>query len=430
MYGVGLQPAQTAWTNTALPANAFYPSHMPNYPGQVFQQGFQQSQADFAAWATAYHHMVAASMANSTPNAMMPAPPPQAAMPEYLADSRRRTSSGPSSSQSYPDLSLHHQQPQQQQSLPKHQQPQQVQGGFHPYRRGPSQRPSPENINAPAGMPRSASQPTLSTSAASPPSLENAALPDSHRRTVSMESSQSKASVVPPPRLGSRQDSYSSEEKARAASPHARATSSPTVASSSAGQTSRTNSPPARTSQPLHTGPIANATNTPQPSGLASRPSPLSQTPHSAPTEAEKAKSGGFKGRFKKAIEKEKETPVAATPKKQSYSAKFTTKPTFASPSETSTRSATPPATPPQNDDLSPPSAPFSVDHPGSMGSDLSLAETERTATAPSASGKKKGLFRMKNASTDNISLASTVSTASAMIKKMGSIGKLARRNR
>jgi hypothetical protein len=36
----------------------------------------------------------------------------------------------------------------------------------------------------------------------------------------------------------------------------------------------------------------------------------------------------------------------------------------------------------------------------------------------------------MKNMSTDNISLSSTVSSASMMIRKMGSIGKLARRNR
>jgi hypothetical protein len=41
----------------------------------------------------------------------------------------------------------------------------------------------------------------------------------------------------------------------------------------------------------------------------------------------------------------------------------------------------------------------------------------------------KRSLFRMRNMSTDNISLSSTVSSASMMIRKMGSIGKLARRN-
>jgi hypothetical protein len=63
----------------------------------------------------------------------------------------------------------------------------------------------------------------------------------------------------------------------------------------------------------------------------------------------------------------------------------------------------------------------------------VSLADTERTATTPApdqGKGKGKSLFRMRNMSTDNISLSSTVSSASMMIRKMGSIGKLARRNR
>jgi len=66
------------------------------------------------------------------------------------------------------------------------------------------------------------------------------------------------------------------------------------------------------------------------------------------------------------------------------------------------------------------------------MTSDVSLAETERTAaTTASVAGvkPKRGLFRNRNKSSDNISLSSTVSSASMMIRKMGSIGKLARRN-
>lgn len=42
----------------------------------------------------------------------------------------------------------------------------------------------------------------------------------------------------------------------------------------------------------------------------------------------------------------------------------------------------------------------------------------------------KRNLFSMRNASTDNISIGSTVSSASMMIRKMGALGKLARRNR
>lgn len=55
-------------------------------------------------------------------------------------------------------------------------------------------------------------------------------------------------------------------------------------------------------------------------------------------------------------------------------------------------------------------------------------------STAPTVQTKKKGraasLFNSRlNASTDNISLSSTVSSASVMIRKLGSMGKLARRN-
>jgi hypothetical protein len=76
------------------------------------------------------------------------------------------------------------------------------------------------------------------------------------------------------------------------------------------------------------------------------------------------------------------------------------------------------------------PNAPFI--NVQAMGSDVSLAETECTAaTTASVAGvkPKRSLFRMRNKSSDNISLSSTVSSASMMIRKMGSIGKLARRN-
>ena len=52
--------------------------------------------------------------------------------------------------------------------------------------------------------------------------------------------------------------------------------------------------------------------------------------------------------------------------------------------------------------------------------------ETETAATKP----KKKSLFNSRfNRSTDNMSLSSTVSSASVMIRKLGSVGKLVRRN-
>lgn len=62
------------------------------------------------------------------------------------------------------------------------------------------------------------------------------------------------------------------------------------------------------------------------------------------------------------------------------------------------------------------------------------IAAGEDTASTATIQTKKKSraasLFNSRlNASTDNISLSSTVSSASVMIRKLGSMGKLARRN-
>ena len=64
----------------------------------------------------------------------------------------------------------------------------------------------------------------------------------------------------------------------------------------------------------------------------------------------------------------------------------------------------------------------------------LSPAEDTTSSSATMQTAKKRGraasLFNSRlNASTDNISLSSTVSSASVMIRKLGAMGKLARRN-
>ena len=74
-----------------------------------------------------------------------------------------------------------------------------------------------------------------------------------------------------------------------------------------------------------------------------------------------------------------------------------------------------------------------SQQHPG-----LGYRRPSNSSFAPSfieplngnAGKGKRNLFSMRNASTDNISIGSTVSSASMMIRKMGALGKLARRNR
>jgi hypothetical protein len=267
--------------------------------------------------------------------------------------------------------------------------------------------------------------------------------------------------------------------------------------------TSKASAPP-RAPTPLHAGPIANATNTPQPQSRSSLALPAGTV--YTPEPAEK-KSGGLKGRLAKALHKDKaareggkmgmggSTPPSVVSSAAPSANNTPSRPTaavkqyqqhHASPSESSTRSGTPPITPPTHmhtlshktnhastsapktatsgsgiythhtgssrfqhqpsemQPMRPPSAPFAMPmHHQAMGSDISLAETERTQRTATVDAEgsvnglgvkekakgKRSLFRMRNMSTDNISLSSTVSSASMMIRKMGSIGKLARRN-
>ncbi|KAH9013713.1 hypothetical protein EDB84DRAFT_1590425 [Lactarius hengduanensis] len=66
---------------------------------------------------------------------------------------------------------------------------------------------------------------------------------------------------------------------------------------------------------------------------------------------------------------------------------------------------------------------------PGLQGTAADAGDAASTATKQ-AKKKRTALFNSQlNASTDNISLSSTISSASIVIRKLGSIGKLARRN-
>ncbi|KAF9042049.1 hypothetical protein BJ165DRAFT_243640 [Panaeolus papilionaceus] len=69
------------------------------------------------------------------------------------------------------------------------------------------------------------------------------------------------------------------------------------------------------------------------------------------------------------------------------------------------------------------------TDHDDAASTAPTLQSTAGTA-APKKKGRAASLFNSRlNASTDNISLSSTVSSASVMIRKLGAMGKLARRN-
>ncbi|WWC71744.1 uncharacterized protein I206_105702 [Kwoniella pini CBS 10737] len=456
MYGV---QSQQSWTANPVPATAFYnppfqgfPHPNGGHPQQFVHNQFQQSQADFAAWANAYQHMVMASVQNGGAHSGGMTPPAS----NHGSDNsnygeRRRTSSGPGGQAisaihngGYFDHNSY-QKPQQQHQdyssntpplqLAHSKQTQQPQP-YHPYKRGPSAKSSREQLPRSTSMPTGLQDQLIS----SIPRSSSRNLAQEQQRFSSVQTSSRQAAsidrqrdsnaepIVPPPKISdhSRTNSSGSERS------NSREMPPPPIStvrtSSPAPRPSTSNPPASRTSTPLHPGPITNATNTPS----ASRPSPLSQ-PSSTPEPTDKmVKTGGLKGRLRKALDKDakKEQRSAPTPQakppapisKQSLPPKH-----FASPSESSTRSATPPATPPQ--DFRAPAAPFTM-NPTAMGSEISLAETERTATGTEQKEKgKRSLFRMKNMSTDNISISSTVSSASMMIRKMGSIGKLARRN-
>jgi hypothetical protein len=268
------------------------------------------------------------------------------------------------------------------------------------------------NTNASvSGMSRSASQPIISRSA---PALAPALSSVQAQAPVSGPAPVEVRTETPPPRRVERSSESSERERPVA--------NTRTYANATTGTGTGTGSS-TKPSTPLHTGPIANAAaNTP----AAPRPSPLSNsTPN--PPEPEK-KEKGFKGRFKKALgggggesKRAQSTAPASTLLNSSKS------------STPSTRGQVPQHYS-HDVPLNPPHAPF-VNNQGAMGSDVSLANTERTTTTltggPGDEGKekKRSMFRMKNMSTDNISLSSTVSSASMMIRRMGSIGKLARRN-
>ncbi|CAK9779653.1 hypothetical protein CC85DRAFT_19963 [Cutaneotrichosporon oleaginosum] len=454
-------PSAPAPSSPSVPPGAAYPQHYPNFPsphhhnlpqhwppglahpGAGFYAppfaafpgatGYQQQQTpDFASWAHVYQQMVAGG--HMAGPGVMPTHhnqdvddngPPMADPP------RRRTASGPNTPANATVIPGKGAVPQPQ--------------PFHPYKRGPANNRGHRSdstgasisSNAGAGM-RSTSNPVPGVQVRGTPSPS-----DEHRRNLSADSAQLRAGgpsategpeddfAPPRRRINERRDSASSQGSARSGS------ASPTAHQQQQQQQqqqnpSRTASPPTTharsrstsgSSSPLTTGTIAtNATN-------AARPSPLSRTAQppaaAAPVEPKKSSGGmGIKGRFKPSLaDPAKDKPA---PPSQTQSA-----PSRAEQSSTSRLPRANGSVP-----LAPPSAPFA--NTQAMSSDVSLAETQRTTQtnasiatgATGATGKsRRGLFRMRNKSSDNISLSSTVSSASMMIRKMGSLGKLARRN-
>lgn len=83
-----------------------------------------------------------------------------------------------------------------------------------------------------------------------------------------------------------------------------------------------------------------------------------------------------------------------------------------------STRSTSPPRTPDNGAAL-----------PGSSGASITSRRGTRPPLSNNNEGKRSIFNRKFNSSTDNISISSTVSSASVMLRKVGNLGKLARRH-
>lgn len=409
-------PVQGAWGATPLPATSFYAPPFA-FPTGFQQQGYQQPQ-DFSAWAHVYQQMVAnGHMAPPASHNMQR--PPQSHDTDDSAAPRRRSVSGNSSSEARVTKG----------------QPSSAGATdpvFHPYKRGQKSRSSSAN-SRPGSQSISLSELPKPTAPLRGPS------PGEHRRSASVESSvlvngEREEQLMPPPKIRASRDeqrpaSVSSQRSqqsqgsagsgasgGRSGKPGPGASERPQHGRSASSTTAPSKS---TKSTPLTTGPISSqASNTQPPAQQPPRNSPLSQPPSTTtPTQtSEKTdqaqKQSGFRGRFRNASDNQK--PTASSSK---------------SPSPVPARSLTPANQGPTStkQDLAPPNAPFV--NTAAMTSDLSLAETERTAATNASVKPRRGLFRNRNRSSDNISLSSTVSSASMMIRKMGSLGKLARRN-
>ncbi|KAG6896096.1 hypothetical protein C0992_010347 [Termitomyces sp. T32_za158] len=408
------QQPQGSWT-PSITAAPFYPSFYQNHPQQPYQQPyFDPANAQLAHWT--YQQMIF--------NAQH-AFPQQQRTNDYFA----QPAYGPFPSGTPPPHQAHRgPAPDQQQQ----QATQQAQfSGFHPYRR-PSRQPQAQSPDVADRripvQPPPPNPPYKRPDASGSSSSVNST--SSRQRTNSNQSGQSAHNA--PQSAGN--------PRGRNASPSHR--SSPPPGSSSSGQlrvphhrTSSTSSTSSARTPGISPPPPASTTTTSSATAsslLATprpvRPSPLSQGTFTAnerrmsrddtdpvldpSPSAGISRSGGLKGRLRRALSfntaqalKEEGTSDDESIKASKPNAK--TPVVISSVVGKSAGSATP------------------------RGSTDGLDDSSSNATGPT---KKKGraasLFNAKmNISTDNISLSSTVSSASVMIRKLGSMGKLAKRN-
>ncbi|KAG6816424.1 hypothetical protein H0H87_006161 [Tephrocybe sp. NHM501043] len=444
-FSYPVQQPQGSWT-PSIAAAPFYPSFYQNhhqqgpqqqYPVQIPQQQpyFDPANAQLAQWA--YQQM----MFNAQHG--FPQQQQQQRNNDYFAQNQLAQNFNPFPSGTPPPhqnhrggAADHQQQPGQQNQF----------NGFHPYRR-PSRQPqaqspdvadrrqviSPPPPNPPYKRPEASGSSSSVNSTgsrqrtnsnqsghsghntpsanvngrvrnASPSILPNRHSPPPASSSVSSSSGQLR---VPHHRAGSSSSTNSARPSGISPSPPSSTT---TTSSATASSTPTITSTPSATPRPVRPSPLSQGNFTANERRMSRDDSDPMLDPIPS---ASMLRSGGLKGRLRRALSfnaaqalKEEETSDDESIKASKLKAK-----TPVMSSSSSGKSTGSPST--------------------VRGSTDGIDDASSTATVQTKKrGRAASLFNAKmNLSTDNISLSSTVSSASVMIRKLGSMGKLAKRN-
>ena len=311
--------------------------------------------------------------------------------------------------------------------------------GFHPYRRPTRQQQQPLSQSDHTDWRSAVPHPPYGRPDASGSTSSVNSSSSQRQRTNSNQSAHSSAHNVPSsnssPRGSSRNSplpaassSGSSANQSSLRTPHNRSSSSSSTSTATSVRPSGLTVAPAAATASTST---STSTSTPSATPRLTRPSPLSQgnftasekrmskddidlgAMHEATPTAAMIRSGGLKGRLRRALSF---SPSQALKEEQiadedhdGESIKASTSSSKVKEGKTGTKATSDEAILGSVDDT-----------------------TSSTATIQTAKkrGRAASLFNSRlNASTDNISLSSTVSSASVMIRKLGAMGKLARRN-
>ncbi|KAI9510625.1 hypothetical protein F5148DRAFT_1147413 [Russula earlei] len=299
--------------------------------------------------------------------------------------------------------------------------------GFHPYRRPNHRQATQQSSEQPAtgDWRQQAIQPPYARAdAAGSTTSVNSVGSGPRQRTSSLQGSSNGASASSHLHTGNnsaagsiRSRSGSSPQQQAHPSTGSTGRNSGNVATTSTSSSTQTSSRPHHRNPSSSSSSTSSVTRTPSspsvlhaPTPRPARPSPLSQGMSTAEKRmsrddselleplpnAAAIRSGGLKGRLRRALSLSATTAI----------------------SEEESSSALPPSA----SSLTSPAS-------GLQSNAADAGDTGSTATKQ-AKKKRTALFNSRlNASTDNISLSSTMSSASVVIRKLGSIGKLARRN-